>query len=346
LGQAEDSKTKRPRLLEQLAWACRRRHYSERTSEAYAYWTRRYILFHGKRHPLQMGRMELEGFLNALAARDLSSSSQSQALSALVFLYEHVLEQPFEWLHNLQRPKRSQRLPNILTVDQVRQIWERMSGVELLMAQLVYGSGLRIGECLGLRVKDIDWSHNTIHIHSGKGAKDRIALLPQRLRQSLYQHVKSLAQRHSDERRAGQGYAPMPDALGVKYPNAARSLQWQYLFASSIRRLNPKTRRWERWHAPPSALQRAFRRAALQVGGLPHATVHTLRHCFATHLLQSGTDIRTIQELLGHSNIETTMIYTHVGDVHKGVRSPLDLISGIRDSARSGWSNLQRQSSK
>jgi integron integrase len=346
LRQTEDSNVRPPRLLDQLAWACRRRHYSQRTSEAYVYWTRRYIFFHGKRNPRDLGRIELEGFLNALAARDLSSSSQSQALSALVFLYQNVLEQPFEWLHNLQRPKRSQRLPSILTIDQVRQILERMHGVKLLMAQIVYGSGLRIGECLTLRVKDIDWSHSTIHIHSGKGAKDRIALLPRRLRPSLHQHVIDLAKRHRVERRAGQGYAPMPDALQVKYPNAARSLQWQYLFASNMRRLNPKTQRWERWHAPPNGLQRAFRQSAVQIGGLPHATVHTLRHCFATHLLQSGTDIRTIQELLGHSNIETTMVYTHVGAVHKGVHSPLDLLAGVRDIATSDGVALLSQAIK
>jgi integron integrase len=273
-----------------------------------------------------MGRTELEAFLNALTSQNLSSSSQSQALSALLFLYEHVLEQPFEWLKNLQRPKRPQRLPSVLSIAQVRQVLGQMRGNELLMARLVYGTGMRIGECLALRVKDIDCTQHAIHIHSGKGAKDRMALLPQQIEPDLKHHILGVSSRHGDERRAGQGYAPMPERLGVKFPSAAQSLKWQYLFASSVRRYNPKTLRWERWHASPTGLQRAFRMAAQSVKGLPHATVHTLRHCFATHLLKSGTDLRTIQELLGHSNIETTMIYTHVGPVHRNVRSPLDLL--------------------
>jgi integron integrase len=305
---------------------CRRRHYSDRTAEAYVYWARRYILFHGKRHPKEMGRNELERFLNALTARELSSSSVSQALSALVFLYEQVLEQPFEWLQALQRPKRPQQLPNVLSIEQVGKLLVRMRGQEQLMAQLIYGTGMRIGECLALRVKDIDWSHQTIHIHSGKGGKDRVVLLPLRLGPRLRQHTLGVAQRHRNELRTGLGYAPLPSALAAKYPKAARSLGWQFLFASGLRRFSASTHRWERWHASPSGLQRAFREAASRIGGLPHATVHTLRHCFATHLLHSGTDIRTIQSLLGHSSLETTMIYTHVGAVHQGLRSPLDLL--------------------
>jgi integron integrase len=274
-----------------------------------------------------MGRPEIEAFLNSLTAHSLSASTQSQALSALIFLYQYVLERPFEWLETLVRPKRSQHLPEVLTVAQVRQVLAHMHGEELLMAQLIYGTGMRIGECMTLRLKDIDWANNTIHIHSGKGAKDRITLLPQQITPALRQHIMTVARRHKDECQSGQGYAPMPDALAIKYANAARSLKWQFLFASSTRHYNPKTSRYERWHASPTRLQRAFRQAALRVRGLPHATVHTLRHCFATHLLQTGTDIRTIQTLLGHTNIDTTMIYTHVGPVHRSIRSPLDLLS-------------------
>ncbi len=327
-GANEDDVARPGRLLDQVTWMCRRRHYSSRTAEAYRYWVRRYILFHRKRHPRDMGRAELEAFLNSLTTRELSASSHSQALSALVFLYEQVLESPFEWLHRLARPNRPQRLPNILTVEQVRQVLGRMRGCEQLMAQLIYGTGMRIGECLALRVKDFDWSHQTIHIHSGKGAKDRLTLLPRQVIPTLRRHIAALIERHHLELRSGQGYAPLPDALARKYPRAAQSLGWQFVFASSVRRLNSRTQRWERWHASPTVLQRAFQQAAIQIEGLPHASIHTLRHCFATHLLQLGTDIRTIQVLLGHSNLETTMIYTHVGGVHSKVRSPLDLIGG------------------
>ena len=312
------------KLLEQIAWACRRRHYSRRTAKAYVYWARRFILFHAKRHPREMGRVEIESFLNSLAARHLSASSQSQALNALVFLYNEVLQQPFDWLNNLARPKRSQRLPSILTTDQVRRILAGMVGRELLKAQLIYGTGMRIGECIALRVKDVQWTHRMIHIHGGKGGKDRLALLPQRLVPALRRHMVDLARRHAVERLAGQGYAAMPDALATKFPQAALGFSWQYLFGSAVRRLNAARNRWERWHASPTGLQRAFRAACRAVGAMPHVSVHTLRHCFATHLLQSGTDIRTIQTLLGHSHIETTMIYTHVGAIHREVRSPLD----------------------
>ena len=273
-----------------------------------------------------MGRSEIEAFLNSLCRSALSASSQSQALAALVFLYQQVLELPFDWLTQLQRPKRPQRLPNVLTVDQVRSILCGMQGEDLLMAQLIYGTGMRISECLTLRIKDIRWDERTIHIHGGKGAKDRITLLPQQLVPALRRYVLSVAQRHRDERVSGQGYAPLPEALARKFPDAACSLNWQFMFASSLRRWNGQTQRWERWHTSPTRLQRAFRLAAIRIGGLPHATVHTLRHCFATHLLQAGTDIRTIQELLGQPKLDTTMIYTHVGAVHQRVRSPLDLL--------------------
>jgi integron integrase len=316
------------KLLEQVGWVCRRRHYSARTAEAYGYWSRRFILFHGKRHPSELSRADIEGFLNSLAGRHLSASSQAQALNALVFLYRDVLRKPFDWLERLDRPRRPQRLPSVLTIEQVGLVLRGMRGSELLMARLIYGSGMRIGECVSLRIKDLLWAQQAIHIHGGKGAKDRTTLLPAQLSQILRVQVEAVAALHARRVARGQGFAPMPDALARKYAPASRSLPWQYLFPSSAERYDAAARHWVRWHASPTGLQRAFRTACLRVDGLPHATVHTLRHCFATHLLQSGTDIRTIQELLGHSNLESTMLYTHVGAVHGNVRSPLDLIAG------------------
>jgi integron integrase len=316
-----------PRLLEQIEWVCRRRHYSPHTAEAYRDWARRFILFHQRRHPSQLGREDVEAFLNSLAGRHLSASAQSQALNALVFLYREVLEQPFDWLERLDRPRRPHRLPNVLTVEQVGAVLREMRGTERLMAQLIYGSGLRLGECVALRVKDLLWKYQTIHVHGGKGNKDRLTVLPGPLAQPLKEQIARVAELHRRRLAHGNGHAPMPEALVHRYPEAARGLGWQFLFPSTVERYDVTTRRWLRWHAAPTGLQRAFRQAALRVPGLPHATVHTLRHAFATHLLQSGTDIRTIQELLGHASLDTTMIYTHVGAVHRGVRSPLSLLA-------------------
>ena len=299
---------------------CRRRRYSHRTSEAYVYWIRRYILFHRKRHPRKLGKIEVEQFLNNLTELHLSASSQSQALNALVFLYREVLEQPFEMLDRLDRPKRPTRLPTVLSVDQVRSILTLMRGPESLMARLIYGTGMRISECVSLRLKDIYWREKTIHIHAGKGAKDRIALLPTQIKPALHRHAIVVAQLHQDRLSSGRGYAPMPDALGRKYVNASRSLRWQYLFPSSLERREDHTGRPVRWHVSPSKLQRAFRSAADQVDGLPHATVSPLTCCNLV-----PTSARS-SSCLGHSSIETTMIYTHVGQVYRDVRSPLDLL--------------------
>jgi integron integrase len=317
-----------PRLLEQITWCCRRRHYSPRTAEAYVYWARRYILFHGKRHPTLMGQQDVQRFLDSLVASNLAALTHSQALNALVFLYKEVLGMPLAWLDDLVRPKRPRHLPTVLSRDEVRQVLTAMQGMPALMARLIYGSGLRIHECLELRVKDLQWSQCAILVRSGKGGKDRMTLLPHQLVPALRVQVGEVAVDLKNRLLRGTGCAPMPDQLAKKYQGAARSLAWQFVFPASSCRWNRDLLRWERDHCSASHLQREFRFAVRRAGVQQHVTVHTLRHAFATHLLQSGTDIRTLQELLGHSKLDTTMIYTHVGDVHNKVRSPLDVLGG------------------
>lgn len=316
-----------PRLLDQITWCCRQRHYSPRTAEAYVYWSRRYILFHSKRHPESLGQQDVQRFLDSLVASNVAAITHSQALSALVFLYREVLGTPFGWLDNLIRPKRQRHLPTVLSPEEVARVLATMQGVTGLMARLIYGSGLRIHECLELRVKDLQWAQHAILVRSGKGGKDRLTLLPRQLAPALRAQVGLVATDLKTRLLRGTGCAPMPDRLAKKYPGAARSLAWQFVFPTSCCRWNAELSRWERDHCSASLLQRDFRYAVRRADIQQHATVHSLRHAFATHLLKSGTDIRTLQELLGHSKLDTTMIYTHVGDVHEAVCSPFDLLS-------------------
>ena len=317
-----------PRLLDQLSIVCRRRHYSPRTLTSYRFWCRQFILFHHKRHPREMGAAEVAAFLNHLAVkRQVAASTQAQALSAVVFLYEHVIERPLGQITGLRRVQHAHRVPVILTAEEVQRVLAGMQGTTHLMAQLLYGAGLRVGECVTLRVKDVDFNAGTITVRSAKGSKDRTTLLPQSLVAPLREHMLRIARLHADDRLIGGGFAPLPDALGRKYPAASGSLQWQFVFPSSTKRRNALGQ-WVRWHASDTTLQRAFRRALYRAGVRKHATVHTLRHSFATHLLTSGTDIRTIQLLLGHRHLETTMIYTHIIEATRGVTSPLDRLAG------------------
>jgi integron integrase len=307
-----------------VVWSCRRRHYSRRTAEAYVYWTRRYVVFNERRHPSTLGRNDVLAFLDSLVAQNVAASTHSQALNAIVFLYRAVLELPFGWLDEIARPKRPQRLPVVLSPDEVEGILERMHGTTGLMARLIYGSGLRIRECCELRVKDFVWAQRSIVVRSGKGGKDRLTLLPKQLEPVLRVQVREVSREHRVRVARGSGYAPMPDRLTKKYPSAARSLPWQFVFPSSTDRWNAELSRWERWHVSPALLQRDFKIAVARAGVQQHATVHTLRHAFATHLLRAGTDVRTLQQLLGHAKLDTTMIYTHVDDVHPEILSPLD----------------------
>lgn len=288
---------------------------------------RRYVRFHRHRHPSSLGKSDVLAFLDSLVASHVAGSTHSQALNALVFLYREVLEQPFGCLDELERPKRPRRLPVVLSPEGVARVLAAMHGTPALMARLIYGSGLRIHECLTLRIKDLAWARRCIVVRAGKGGKDRLALLPLQLVHPLRDHVRQLAVRHSERVSQGGGYVPLPEALARKYPEMGRSWPWQFLFPSDVERWNTEARRWERWHASPTHLQREFRLAVRGSGVVEHVTVHTLRHSFATHLLRSGCDIRTIQELLGHAKLDTTMIYTHVASVAPGVTSPLDALT-------------------
>lgn len=313
--------------MDQVHEVCRRRHLSPRTEEAYRYWNRQFIFFHGKRHPRELCEAEVAQFLNHLAVkRKVAASTQTQALNAIVFLYRDVLVAPLGEMNGLNRVQQRKRIPVVMTANEVSSVLSQMSGTTALMAQLMFGSGLRVEECCTLRVKDIDFSSSVVNVRDGKGAKDRTTVLPIRLEAALQAHLIKLAQLHADDRNRGAGLAPLPGALERKYPKASESFAWQFVFPSSVCRPWGQSGRQARWHVSPSTIQRAFRQAVIRAGILKHATVHTLRHSFATHLLASGTDIRTIQLLLGHSNLQTTMMYTHVLEVTKMVTSPFDAL--------------------
>jgi integron integrase len=272
-----------------------------------------------------MGQSEIEAYLNHLASkRNVSASTQCGALNAIAFLYRTVLQKEMPQLDNLRRIKRYQTIPVVLSPNEVKAIFAHMRGTARLMAELIYGAGLRINECMTLRVKDIDFDLRSITVRAGKGNKDRATLLPEALIPQLRNHLTKVAQLHTKDVLRGNGYAPMPNALYRKYPSASHSLTWQFVFPSSLVRPWQDTGKMARWHASPSTLRRAFKRAVGQARIMKHVGPHTLRHSFASHLLAAGTDIRTIQTLLGHRNIETTMIYTHITPDHKHVRSPLD----------------------
>jgi integron integrase len=316
----------RPRLLDRVRAALRMRHYSLRTEQAYVAWTRRFIVFHRKRHPEEMGEVEINAFLSSLAvAGKVSASTQNQALSALLFLYRDVLKKPFPEMPTLVRARRPARLPVVLTRDEVRRVLAQLVGDARLVATLLYGSGLRLLEALRLRVKDLDLARNEILVRDGKGQKDRVTMLPAALKRDLAAHLKAVRARHDREVARGGGDVHLPDAIRLKYPSAAKSWPWQYVFPAARESTDPRGGEIRRHHLPETSVQRAVRNAVGQAGITKHASGHSLRHSFATHLLESGYDIRTIQELLGHRDVATTMIYTHVLNTGgRGVRSPLD----------------------
>ncbi len=307
------------------------RHLSASTRKAYVRWIRRFVLFHRKRHPRDLGVTEVNAFLTHLAVEaHVSASTQNQALSALLFLYGAVLERPLGALEGVVRAKRPRRLPVVLTPDEVYRVLARMQGVPLMVALLLYGAGMRLMEALRLRVKDLDFETNEITIREAKGNKDRISVLPHRAKSLLQEHLESTRMHHNREVRRGFGEVRVPHALERKYPGLGQSWVWQWVFPAKGFYFDQLLGRHFQHHYHETQMQKAMRAAVLAAGIEKHAGCHSLRHSFATHLLMQGSDIRTIQELLGHTDVKTTMIYTHVlNRGGRGVTSPLDALEGF-----------------
>ena len=318
------------RLLDQVREQIRLRNYSIRTETIYAEWVKRYIRFHKYRHPLEMGAVEIEAFLTHLAVvRNVAAATQNQALAALLFLYKEVLKVELPWLEGVVRAKKPVHLPVVLTREEVARVLAEMSGVPALVANLLYGSGLRLMEALRLRIKDMEFSRGEILVRDGKGQKDRVTMLPRSMVVGLQQQLQAVSALHQDDLAEGFGRANLPFALARKYPNAAAEWGWQFVFPSGNRSQDPRGSGIYRHHLHEKTIQRAVREAVRRAGVIKPATPHTFRHSFATHLLEAGQDIRTVQELLGHADVKTTQIYTHVlnrGGL--GVISPLDRVLG------------------
>lgn len=317
----------KPRLLDRVRSVIRIRHYSRRTEEAYTYWIRQFILFNDKRHPLEMGKSEVEAYLTWLAEkRNVAASTQNQALNAILFLYKDVLEVDIGRLEGVTRAKKPKRLPTVLTRVEVRSVLNSMDGTPRLVSCLLYGAGLRLLDGLRLRVQDIDFATHELLIRDGKGGKDRRTMLPQSLVPLLQSHLDQVRQLHTNDLAQGYGSAWLPNALARKYPNAKRDWRWQYVFPAAKRWFDEEQQEWRRHHLHESVIQKAVKQAVTSAGIMRKVGPHTFRHSFATHLLEDGYDIRTVQELLGHKDVSTTMIYTHVlNKGGKGVRSPLDM---------------------
>jgi integron integrase len=318
--------TDKPKLMPRVRAELRSRHYSRRTEEAYASWIKRFILFHNKRHPASMGADEVNAFLTHLAVdAHVSAPTQNQALCALLFLYRIVLQDPLPWLKDVVRARRPIRLPVVLTPEEVRLVLQEMHGTPALIAQLLYGGGLRLLEAMQLRVKDLDFARRQIFVRDPKGRRDRLTILPQAVAAAMVDHLDRVRELHVEDRRAGFGSVWLPNAIARKFPNADIEWRWQWVFPATARYVDEDARTERRHHLHESVVQRAVRAAATRAGLSKRVTCHTFRHSFATHLLERGNDIRTVQELLGHRDVSTTMIYTHVlrhGPL--GVRSPLD----------------------
>ncbi len=316
---------KKPKLLEQVRQEIRRRNYSYKTETAYVRWIKRFIRFHGTVHPSKLGDEEVAAYLNYLAnSRNVAASTQNQALSALVFLYKEVLNQT-EMHLDLVRAKKPKRLPVVLSAEEIVRIFQNLQKRPLLICELLYGAGMRISECVRIRVQDIDFGYKQIWVRSGKGMKDRVTLLPQKCIPDLQKQMKRVRNLHERDLKKGLGKALLPGALVKKYPDEDQQLRWQYVFPSSRLSKDPRSGLLHRHHVSAVYIQTAFKKAVHAAGVPKKATCHSLRHSFATHLLSNGYDIRTVQDLLGHKNVATTMVYTHI--IKKGgmgVKSPID----------------------
>ena len=315
-----------PRLMQQVRQQIRYRHYSLRTEETYLHWIKRFILFHGKRHPAEMGGPEVAAFLTSLAVdHNVAANTQNLALSAILFLYREVLEIDLPWLKDVTRAKKPQQLPTVLSHSEVQALLEGVEGTSGVVVRLLYGTGMRLTEALRLRVQDVELARHQILVRDGKGGKDRVTMLPATLVAPMRRQLALRRRVFDQDMRKGQAQVWLPDALERKYPNASCEWAWQYVFVAKRLSTDPRSGAVRRHHLDPKLIQRHVRRAALAAGITKPASPHTLRHSFATHLLESGYDIRTVQELLGHSDVSTTMIYTHVlNRGGRGVVSPLD----------------------
>lgn len=318
--------TQSPKLLDQVRDKLRVKHYAIRTEQSYVDWIKRYIYFHDKTHPKDLGAQDVEAFLTHLAVvGKVAASTQNQAKSALLFLYREVLEIQLPWLDNVTQAKAPKKLPVVLTVAEVQAVLSRLSGSHLLIASLLYGGGMRLMEAVRLRVQDVEFARHEIIVREGKGFKDRVTMLPEAVVVHLKAHLVKVKALHEEDLAQGYGEVYLPFALDKKYPNAGREWGWQYIFPSKNLSVDPRSGKTRRHHLDEKGVQRAMKQAVRDAGLVKPATPHTLRHSFATHLLQSGYDIRTVQELLGHSDVSTTMIYTHVlNKGGRGVASPLD----------------------
>ena len=314
-----------PRLLDQVRMVCARRGLSPNTASAYVHWIRRFILFHDKRHPRHLGRQDIVSFLDELTRGGLAAQTRNQALSGLQFLYRHVLDGASEWVDDIARARGPKSLPVVLSRAEVRAVLGHLSGVRHLQASLLYGSGLRLMECSTLRVKDLDPSHGQVWIRSGKGNKDRTTVFPAGLMQPLQDHLAAVRRQHQADLKRGLGSVELPAGARLKSPETQRQWAWQWVFPATRFYRDATTRQRRRHHLHPSGLQRHFKRAVLQAGIHKRASCHSLRHSFATHLVEDGCDVRTLQKLLGHADLSTTMVYLHVAqNGPAGVTSPLD----------------------
>ena len=334
--KGETPRGRQPRLLEQVHDAIRRLHYSRRTEETYVHWIKRFVYWGGRRHPASLGESEVTAFLSHLATeRNVAAATQNQALAALLFLYKQVLGRELGWFDDLVRAKRPVRLPVVLTRGEVKALLAQLRGAHWLMASILYGAGLRLMECLRLRVKDVDIAYRQILVREGKGGKDRVTMLPETTVQPLHEQLGKVKRFHEIDLREGYGEVHLPYALARKYPRIGYEWGWQYVFPSAKRSADPEDDVIRRHHLDESVLARALKEARRDAGIAKPVSAHTLRHSFATHLLESGHDIRTVQELLGHSDVSTTMIYTHVlNKGGRGVKSPLDRLEQRRAEYR------------